>query len=90
MSVEFTALTERGYAHVAMDRDEKRSFGLRLKAARVRRGLLQEEVAIKVNVSIHAIRLYEQGRCLPSAEKLHDLVTVLGITTADLFEGVPA
>lgn len=68
-----------------------REFGLRLKAARVRADLTQEEMAIKIeDLSVYAVRLYEQGRCLPSARMLHEIVTLLGITTADLFEGVPA
>jgi transcriptional regulator with XRE-family HTH domain len=76
---------------VAQYKRPYREFGLRLKAARVRADLTQEELSIKIDgLSVYAVRLYEQGRCLPSAEKLHDLVTLLGITTADLFEGVSA
>lgn len=72
---------------MAMTRKNKRVFGQNLKAARVRCDLFQDELAAKIQLSVYAIRMYEQGRCLPSAEKLHEIVTVLGITTADLFEG---
>lgn len=75
---------------MAMTREAKRGFGRNLKAARIRCALTQDELAAKIEATVYAIRLYEQGRCLPSAENLHDLVTVLGITTADLFEGVAA
>jgi DNA-binding XRE family transcriptional regulator len=75
---------------MAMSKTEKRTFGRNLKAARIRCDLLQDELAAKIDVTVYAIRLYEQGRCLPSAENLHEIVTVLGITTADLFEGVAA
>lgn len=73
-----------------MNRRPHREFGSNLKDAR-RRGLLtQEELAAKIGKTPYAIKLYEQGRCLPRADVLHDLVTVLGITTRDLFEGVAA
>lgn len=75
---------------MTMSKIERRSFGRNLKAARIRCALTQVELAEKIESTVYAIRLYEQGRCLPSAENLHDLVTVLSITTADLFEGVAA
>lgn len=76
--------------NVTENRERRLLFGRNLKIARLRCVLTQRELAEKIDVSVYAIRLYEQGRCLPSAEVLHDLVTVLGITTADLFEGVAA
>jgi transcriptional regulator with XRE-family HTH domain len=75
---------------MAMSKTEKRTFGRNLKAARIRCALTQVELSEKIESSVYAIRLYEQGRCLPSAENLHEIVTALGITTADLFEGVAA
>lgn len=63
-----------------------RTFGRNLRAARIAADLDQSELALKLDTTVYAVRLYEQGRCLPSAEKLHMIVTLLGITTAHLFE----
>lgn len=76
--------------NVAENNRPHRAFGSNLKSARRRALLTQEELAAKIDMSRYAVTLYEQGRCLPSAKVLHDLVTVLEITTADLFEGVAA
>jgi transcriptional regulator with XRE-family HTH domain len=62
-----------------------RLIGRRLKAARILCDLTASELAEKTKIPVSMIRQYEHGRFLPRAERLHDLVTALDITTDDLF-----
>ena len=60
--------------------------GRRLKSARLELGWTQRQLEVKTGVPISMIRQYERGRCLPRAERLHLLITTLGIGTQDLFQ----
>ncbi len=64
-----------------------RPFGRRLKAARTVCDLSQVELSEKTEIPLSMIKQYERGRCLPRADRLHKIVSALGITTDDLFEG---
>ena len=54
-------------------------FGRVLKAARVRAGLKQQELADLMGVDMAVIRNREQGHTLPNGQQLIDTCWVLGI-----------
>lgn len=55
-----------------------------LKAARVNRGLTQEEVAEKVKKSKNTIVSYEKGRSTPDIETGKTLAKLYGVSIDDL------
>ncbi|AEI65364.1 DNA-binding protein [Corallococcus macrosporus] len=64
-------------------------LGEALRAARLRAGLPQTEVARLVAISRNAYSRLERGRMLPSLETLHRLCTALGASPNELL-GHPA
>lgn len=54
------------------------------KAYRIRAGITQRILSMETGISIHMIREYEQGRCLPSAERLIMIMVRLSIPAAEL------
>ena len=57
---------------------------LTLKAARVNRGLTQEEVAKKVKKSKNTIVSYEKGKSTPDIETGKTLASLYGVSVDDL------
>lgn len=66
-----------------------RTVGLRVRAARQKRGLSQEELAERIDRSIHAISGIERGRTLPNFTTLERLSRVLGVPVRDFFDHQP-
>lgn len=64
----------------------KRRVGHRIKLARHRRGLSQEELAERVDRSVDAISSIERGRALPNFITLERLARVLGTPVRDFFD----
>lgn len=62
------------------------SIGKRIKKNRRSRGITQEVLAEKVNVSIPHISRIENGFSSPSLQTLVDICNVLGITIDDLMQ----
>lgn len=57
------------------------NFGKNLRAARVRLGLTQREVAKEVGLALEAYGRLERGLALPRAGTLAALASLLGVTT---------
>ena|SRR5512134_1382979 len=64
----------------------KRRVGLRIKLARRRRGLSQEELAERVDRSTEAISSIERGRTLPNFVTLERLARALGVSVREFFD----
>lgn len=62
------------------------SIGKRIQKIRRSRGITQEVLAEKVNVSIPHISRIENGFSSPSLQTLVDICNVLGITIDDLMQ----
>lgn len=60
-------------------------FAKRLKEARVRAELTQEEVAALAGVTKSAVSSWENGTREPSIEKIHKLMDILGVPAGFLF-----
>lgn len=50
-----------------------------LKAARVNRGITQEELASMLNVSKKTISSWESGKTVPKIDKIEPLCSTLGV-----------
>lgn len=64
----------------------KRRVGHRIKLARRRRGLSQEELADRVDRSTEAISSIERGRTLPNFVTLERLARALDVPVRDFFD----
>ncbi len=60
-------------------------IGDRIKAARLAKGLSQEQLGEKLGVSFQAVSTWEQGKFLPDAERLPELAKVLDLSLDSLF-----
>lgn len=58
----------------------RRSFGMRLKAARGREGMTQRELATDAGVDVSYVSLIENGRKLPSLDVLKRLCVAVDAT----------
>lgn len=63
-------------------------LGEKLLNARKEKGLSQEELADKINVSRQSIHLWESGKIVPDLENIINLCNVLDITTDKLTNGL--
>ena len=61
-------------------------FGMRIKELRKNKGLSQEEVAEKVNISSKYLSRIEMGQHFPSIDTLVNLADVLKVELKDFFE----
>jgi transcriptional regulator with XRE-family HTH domain len=66
-----------------------KTVGLRVKALRQRRGLSQEELAERIDRSLHAISNIERGRTFPNFTTLERLSRVLEVPVRDFFDHQP-
>lgn len=60
-------------------------FGFRLKALRNKRGLTQEQLAERLDVSKDTVRNYERGRYGPEFVRLPAIAAALAVTVSELF-----
>ena len=63
------------------------SLGERLYELRKKKGLSQEEVAEKLNVTRQSVSKWETGKCMPDLSLFPELCKVLDITINDLISG---
>lgn len=66
--------------------DVKRLFGIRVKGLRKNRGLSQEELAEKVDISSKYLSRIEMGQHFPSLDILVNLADALNVELKDFFE----
>jgi len=59
-------------------------IGVKIKDARLEKGLTQQDLASIVVVSAESISYYESGKKKPSVEKLKVICRVLGLSMNDL------
>ena len=76
-----------------MSRDTKEAkylatFGKRVAEVRKARGLTQESLAEKANVTALTVSYIEQGRHWPRIGTLHKLAKSLDVSVMELFRGV--
>ena len=57
----------------------------RIKEFRARKGLTQEQLAVKVGVRRETIVFLEKGKYNPSLKLAHDVAKALGATIEELF-----
>lgn len=55
-----------------------------LKAARINKNLRQEDVATAIDVNKKTISSWENGKTMPSADKIDALCAVLGVSYNDI------
>ena len=72
----------RGLKEISQLRD---LFGQRIRLLRRERGLTQEQLAERAEISIDFLSLIERGKNSPSFENLEDLAEALDVTVAKLF-----
>lgn len=65
------------------------SFGQRLRRLRKNKGLTQEELAFKVEISLMTLRRWENGNSTPRTEEVRKLAEALGVPQAELLETSP-
>ncbi len=63
---------------------EYNTIGNNIRRLRLTRGLTQEEVADKVNISIAGLRNYESGKAMPKVNTLMAIARQLGVGIAEL------
>ncbi|MCM1010077.1 MAG: helix-turn-helix domain-containing protein [Fusobacterium sp.] len=64
----------------------KRELGEKIRRARKSRGLTQEELAEKIDISSRNLSNIEVGANFPKSETLEKILKALNITTQELFE----
>lgn len=57
---------------------------MRIREARLARGMTQKELAKKVGVSEVAVSYWENGQAMPQTARLRRIAGVLGVTIDDL------
>lgn len=67
-------------------KDVKRLFGMRMKELRKNKGLSQEELAEKAEISSKYLSRVEMGQHLPSIDVLARLADILHVEMKDLFD----
>lgn len=70
-----------------MGKIDKKSFAEFVKEHRMAKGLSQEELATKLNVSRAVVSKWERGIRYPNYEILEDLSLELGVTIQELYDG---
>ena len=65
--------------------DIKRELGLKIKRLRQKRGLTQEELAEKANISIRTLGGIEIGKNFMTAQTMETLIKCLDVSTEEFF-----
>ncbi len=68
----------------------KQHIGIRVRAARTRRGLTQEGVAEKIGKAVETVSNIERGQTLTGLDTLERLSKCLQVPLGDFFEGYDA
>jgi len=64
------------------------AFGQKVSKLRKERGLTQDQLASKTDLSVETIGAIEQGRRWARLTTLHKLAKGLGVSTDELFKGL--
>lgn len=72
---------------MAKRKNNTKVIGERIKELRLQRGLTQQTLADKVNMTYVQIGRYERGGTMPGGDALNKLADVLGTTTDYLMNG---
>lgn len=64
---------------VALMKDRLKNIGINIKSERLRKGVSQEELAEKCNISRNSVSLIETGKINPTIIRVIDIAKVLGV-----------
>lgn len=65
---------------------KSQSFGEKMKAVRINKGLTQKALADKMGVSASTVGMYEQGRRIPDANALSKIAAALDVSVDALMK----
>lgn len=65
------------------------TIGDKIRMLRKKLGLSQEKLAKKLQINTRNISLYESGKTVPSADTIHKLASIFGVTTDFLLKDEP-
>lgn len=65
---------------------KSQSFGEKMKAVRINKGLTQKALADKMEVSASTVGMYEQGRRIPDANALSKIAAALDVSVDALMK----
>ena len=69
---------------IMQTKDRLKNIGIRIKSERLRRGLSQEELAEKCDISRNSVSLIETGKINPTIIKILDIAQILGVDVDSL------
>ena len=59
---------------------------INIKKIREEKGILQTELAEKLNINQSAVAAWETGKAFPRTERLREIASILGCTVDELLE----
>lgn len=65
-------------------KDRLKNIGISIKSERLRRGISQEELAEKCDISRNSVSLIETGKINPTIIRVIDIANVLGVSIDSL------
>lgn len=69
---------------IMQTKDRLKNIGIRIKSERLRRGLSQEELAEKCDISRNSVSLIETGKINPTIIKILDIAQILEVDVDSL------
>ena len=72
----------------SQEKKQLMNFGRRVAEVRKARGLTQQQLAEKLDVSLVSIAYIETGKRWPRLATLHRIVDCLGVSLGELFKGL--
>jgi len=69
-------------------KDRLKNIGINIKSERLRRGISQEELAEKCDISRNSVSLIETGKINPTILRVVDIARELKVDIASLVKGV--
>ena len=73
---------------IMVTKDRLKNIGINIKSERLRRGISQEELAEKCDISRNSVSLIETGKINPTILRVVDIAKVLKVDIASLVKGV--
>jgi transcriptional regulator with XRE-family HTH domain len=61
-------------------------FKIKIKEARLQKGLSQTELAKEMSISRQAVSQFESGKVIPTIERLVEIAQILNVTLNELVE----
>ncbi|MCM1002910.1 MAG: helix-turn-helix domain-containing protein [Candidatus Gastranaerophilales bacterium] len=71
-------------------KDRLKNIGINIKSERLRRGISQEELAEKCDISRNSVSLIETGKINPTIIRVIDIADALGVNIDDLVKDAKA